>query len=145
MSGSSAKRSPAEARRSVCIDRGLLGVAVQEMAPIRKRHWTSPNGEDKSRWVADYRDQRGQRHIKTFKTKKATVDWLATMHARVLLPVPLSDGPLSVMQILALPPYYQTGIYFLLLGQTLQYVGQSENVFARVETHKRQRKIPFDT
>jgi integrase len=37
---------------------------------IRKRSWTAPNGERKEAWVVDYRDQHGDRHIKTFTRKK---------------------------------------------------------------------------
>jgi integrase len=37
---------------------------------VRKRTWTAPNGEQKEAWVVDYRDQRGDRHIKTFTRKK---------------------------------------------------------------------------
>ena len=37
---------------------------------VRKRSWIAPNGEQKEAWVVDYRDQRGDRHIKTFARKK---------------------------------------------------------------------------
>jgi integrase len=37
---------------------------------VRKRSWKSPNGEMKEAWVVDYRDQRGERHLKTFTRKK---------------------------------------------------------------------------
>jgi integrase len=37
---------------------------------IRKRRWTAPNGEQKEAWIVDYRDRRGDRHIKTFARKK---------------------------------------------------------------------------
>jgi integrase len=40
------------------------------MASIRKRTWKS-GGEEKTAWIADYFDQAGKRHIKTFSTKKA--------------------------------------------------------------------------
>jgi integrase len=39
------------------------------MATVRKRTWKT-SGETKTAWVADYFDQHGDRHIKTFKTKK---------------------------------------------------------------------------
>jgi len=35
----------------------------------RKRTWTSPNGEKKFAWQADYVDQAGKRHRETFRTK----------------------------------------------------------------------------
>src|SRR5262249_8673148 len=40
------------------------------LVSVRKRVWKSPNGETKEAWVVDYRDQRGDRHLKTFARKK---------------------------------------------------------------------------
>ncbi len=40
------------------------------MASVSKRLWKS-GGETKTAWVADYFDQDGNRHLKTFATKKA--------------------------------------------------------------------------
>ena len=40
------------------------------MATVRKRTWKS-GGETKTAWIADYFDQNGKRHIKTFDTKIA--------------------------------------------------------------------------
>jgi integrase len=37
---------------------------------VRKRSWIAPDGERKEAWVVDYRDQHGDRHIKTFARKK---------------------------------------------------------------------------
>jgi integrase len=37
---------------------------------VRKRSWIAPNGERKDAWVVDYRDQHGDRHIKTFVRRK---------------------------------------------------------------------------
>ena len=37
---------------------------------IRKRSWTTSKGERKEAWVADYVDQAGKRHLKTFDRKK---------------------------------------------------------------------------
>lgn len=45
------------------------------MASIRKRSWSS-RGVRKERWVVDYVDQAGARHIKTFSAKKAADNWL---------------------------------------------------------------------
>jgi hypothetical protein len=36
------------------------------MAKVRKRLW----GDGKSAWVADYFDQNGRRHIKTFRPRR---------------------------------------------------------------------------
>jgi integrase len=37
---------------------------------VRKRVWTTRLGVEKEAWVADYVDQHGERHLKTFKRKK---------------------------------------------------------------------------
>lgn len=52
------------------------------MASIRKRTWKS-GGEDKTAWVADYFDQGGKRHLKTFATKKAADAWLVATRGEV--------------------------------------------------------------
>src|SRR4029077_1374129 len=41
------------------------------MASIRKRKF----GSDKEAWIVDYRDQHGERHVKTFPNKKAAEAW----------------------------------------------------------------------
>jgi integrase len=52
------------------------------MASIRKRTWKS-GGEINTAWIADYSDQAGRRHIKTFPTKKAADAWLVTARGEV--------------------------------------------------------------
>src|SRR6516165_10186682 len=47
------------------------------MAKVRKRTWTNGKGEHTA-WVADYFDQAGKRHIKTFERKKDADAWLVT-------------------------------------------------------------------
>jgi integrase len=42
----------------------------ESFVSVRKRVWRSPNGETKEAWIVDYRDQHGERHIKTFARKK---------------------------------------------------------------------------
>src|SRR5258705_6805334 len=50
----------------------------QEIAvSVRKRTWKSPNGEMREAWVADYVDQHGDRHLKTFTKKRDA----AALHA----------------------------------------------------------------
>jgi integrase len=44
------------------------------MAKIRKRSWKS-GGEVKTAWIVDYFDQNRERHIKTFRTRKAAEEW----------------------------------------------------------------------
>jgi integrase len=52
------------------------------MASIRKRTWQAGN-ETKTAWIADYFDQAGKRHIKTFKTKKEADAWLVGTRSEV--------------------------------------------------------------
>jgi integrase len=55
---------------------------TSQYASVRKRRWQTKNGE-KTAWIADYIDQAGKRHIKTFETKKAATDWLVTAQGEV--------------------------------------------------------------
>jgi integrase len=41
------------------------------MAKVRRRTWTSKQGETKTAWLVDYTDSRGNRHRKHFFSKKA--------------------------------------------------------------------------
>jgi integrase len=52
------------------------------MASVRKRTWVS-DGEKREAWIADYFDQAGKRHIKTFAKKKAADAWLTDAQAEV--------------------------------------------------------------
>jgi integrase len=53
---------------------------VGPMAKVRKRTWNNKAGEQTA-WIADYFDQQGKRHIKTFPTQKAAKAWLVeTQH-----------------------------------------------------------------
>jgi integrase len=52
------------------------------MASVRKRTWKS-GGETKTAWVADYFDQSGKRHIKTFDRKKDADAWLVDARGEV--------------------------------------------------------------
>src|ERR1700753_1317980 len=45
------------------------------MASIRMRTWKTGDVV-KTAWVADYFDQHGKRHLKTFRTKKEADAWL---------------------------------------------------------------------
>jgi integrase len=53
------------------------------MAKVRKRTWNNKAGEQTA-WIADYFDQEGKRHIKTFDTKKAASAWLVTTQGEVV-------------------------------------------------------------
>jgi len=50
---------------------------------VRKREWTSPNGETAQAWIVDYKAQDGKRHLKTFQRKKDADAY----HARVTVDV----------------------------------------------------------
>lgn len=52
------------------------------MASTRKRIWRS-GGKTKTSWLADYSDQDGKRHVKTFETKKAADAWLVGARGEV--------------------------------------------------------------
>lgn len=46
------------------------------MATVRKRTWKTANGKTKQAFIADYFDQHGKRHVKTFKKEGVAKDWL---------------------------------------------------------------------
>jgi integrase len=50
---------------------------------VRKRVRTNRRGETKITWFADYYDQHGVRHRRTFDTKTAADDWLTTTRSEV--------------------------------------------------------------
>jgi integrase len=50
---------------------------------IRKRAWTTATGERKEAWIADYTDQAGKRHIKTFDRKKDADAFHATASVEI--------------------------------------------------------------
>src|SRR5262249_52990000 len=50
---------------------------------IRKRKWTNEKGITQEKWVVDYTDQDGDRHIKTFDRKKDADDYHATVRIEV--------------------------------------------------------------
>ena len=52
------------------------------MATVRKRTWHNKDGEQTA-WVADYFDQNGKRHIKTFDTKKDATAGLVEVQGEV--------------------------------------------------------------
>jgi integrase len=50
---------------------------------VRKRTWTTTDGEPKQAWIVYYTDQDGDRHIKTFNRKQDAVDYQAKVHLDV--------------------------------------------------------------
>jgi integrase len=50
---------------------------------VRKRHWTTDNGEGREAWIVDYVDQAGDRHIKTFARKRDADAYHAKAHIEV--------------------------------------------------------------
>lgn len=67
---------------------------------IRKRTWQTTTGETKEAWVADYVDQAGKRHIKTFDRKKdadafhskANVEIIDGTHTPASASISISDA-----------------------------------------------------
>jgi integrase len=53
------------------------------MATIRKRSRIMADGEERVTWLADYTDQHGGRHNKTFTNKKAATAWLVMAQGEV--------------------------------------------------------------
>ena len=42
---------------------------------VRKRKWVTSKGGEREAWIADYTDQAGDRHVKTFGRKKDADAW----------------------------------------------------------------------
>jgi integrase len=53
------------------------------MATVRKRHWVTAAGAERTAWVATYTDSAGTRRLKTFPTKKAASEWLVQTGAEL--------------------------------------------------------------
>jgi hypothetical protein len=49
---------------------------------VRKRKWTTRNGEHKAAWVADIVDTDGNRHLQTFENKRDAIVYHADMKPR---------------------------------------------------------------
>lgn len=50
---------------------------------IRKRTWTAPNGDEKTAWQVDYRDQNGTRRSKQFARKKDAEEYAGDSRQQV--------------------------------------------------------------
>jgi integrase len=57
--------------------RALHKTMAATMAKVRRRTWKTGDTV-KTAWIADYFDQAGKRHLKTFSTRKAADAWLVT-------------------------------------------------------------------
>jgi integrase len=53
------------------------------VATVRKRVQLGVGGDKQESWVADYKDQAGKRHLKTFADKKAAKAWLVETQGEV--------------------------------------------------------------
>ncbi|ANG96783.1 integrase [Brucella pseudogrignonensis] len=58
---------------------------------VRERTWTT-KGVPKSTWVCDYVDQKGKRHIKSFRTKKEAEEFDSKTHIEVLGRIHVADA-----------------------------------------------------
>lgn len=59
---------------------------------VRKRTWKTATGETKTAWIADYVDQHGKRHLKTFKHKKSADTFIVTATVQVREGTHTPDG-----------------------------------------------------
>ena len=50
---------------------------------VRKRSWKTRKGETKERWIVDYTDQDGDRHIQTFDRKREADEYHDTVRTDV--------------------------------------------------------------
>jgi integrase len=50
---------------------------------VRKRAWTTSKGESREKWIVDYSDQSGARHIQTFDRKKDADAYEATVRVDI--------------------------------------------------------------
>ncbi|KXF78550.1 integrase [Paramesorhizobium deserti] len=58
---------------------------------VRERVWTT-KGVEKKAWVCDYFDQKGKRHLKTFRTKKEADAFDSKTHIEVLGRIHVADA-----------------------------------------------------
>lgn len=65
---------------------------------IRKRSWKSA-GEDKTAWVVDYVDQRGQRRLKTFDLKKEAEAWAVTARHEIATGAHASSAKTTIEEV----------------------------------------------
>jgi integrase len=67
-------------RKSEKASKGQAKILMEAtMASIRKRKWKNAKGVEREAWVVDYVDQKGERALKTFATKKEAETW--SVHA----------------------------------------------------------------
>jgi integrase len=72
------------------------------LATVRKRTWQSRTGP-RTAWIADYSDQAGKRHVKTFTYKKAADAWLVTARHQVVIGTHTAEsGSITVAEAAAL-------------------------------------------
>lgn len=65
---------------------------------VRKRTWSSSDGEQKSAWVVDYIDAGGKRRQKTFRLKKDADSFAATAHVDVAMGRHVADGASATVE-----------------------------------------------
>ncbi len=59
---------------------------------VRQRTWTTPTGDTRSAWVADYFDQAGKRRHKTFRLKKDALTFVQKASVEVRAGVHVADS-----------------------------------------------------
>lgn len=66
---------------------------------VRKRSWTTKGGAEKSAWVVDYTDTKGQRRQKTFKLKKDADAFSATAAVEVREGIHIADSDSATVAV----------------------------------------------
>jgi integrase len=68
---------------------------------VRKRAWTTANGDAREAWVANYTDAKGLRRLKTFARKKDADAFAATAHVEVREGVHVADSASATVKAAA--------------------------------------------
>ena len=90
---------------------------------IRKRAWTSPNGEEKEAWVVNYTDAEGVRRLKTFQRKQDARAYQAQTAVDLKKGIHVADAASSTVR-LAGEAWLKTGEQAGLERSTLDFYRQ---------------------
>jgi integrase len=129
---------------------------------VRKRTWTTAQGETKEAWIVDYADVNKARRQKTFLRKKEADAWATTMKVEVRNGVHVPDSKsitvkeagerwIKTAQQDGLEPFTITGYRQHLELHILPFLGSvklsqlSVSHVQELETRLREGKPPFDT
>ncbi|MBY5798430.1 tyrosine-type recombinase/integrase [Rhizobium leguminosarum] len=99
---------------------------------VRKREWTTNNGEKRSAWVVDYVDTTGRRRQKTFDRKKEADAFAATASVEVREGVHIADSASVTVE--------KAGTLWLLSGET---AGLERSTMRQREIHLSKHIVPL--